>query len=68
MATKDNIEKQGFITAELSTGKLYIGEKYKVFINNQENGGEIEIHARYADEWIQIDKKLINAIHEEINK
>ena len=50
MATKDNIEKQGFITAELSTGKLYIGEKYKVFINNQENGGEIEIHARYADE------------------
>ena len=64
MATKDKIEEQGFITAELSTGKLYIGEKYKVFINNQENGGEIEIYAKYADEW----KKLLNAIHEEINK
>lgn len=68
MATKDKIEEQGFITAELSTGKLYIGEKYKVFINNQENGGEIEIYAKYADEWISIDKKLLNAIHEEINK
>lgn len=68
MATKDKIEEQGFITAELSTGKLYIGEKYKVFINNHENGGKIEIYAKYADEWIQIDKKLINAIHEEINK
>lgn len=68
MATKDNIEKQGFITAELSTGKLYIGEKYKVFINNHENGGKIEIYAKYADEWIPIDKKLLNAIHEEINK
>ena len=51
MATKDKIEKQGFITAELSTGKLYIGEKYKVFINNHENGGKIEIYAKYADEW-----------------
>ena len=68
MATKDNIEKQGFITAKLSTGILYIGDRYKAFINNHENGGEIEIYAKYADEWIQIDKKLINAIHEEINK
>lgn len=68
MATKDNIEQEGFISTVLSTGKLYIGDKYKVFINNHENGGKIEIYAKYADEWIQIDKKLINEIYEEINK
>ena len=68
MATKDKIEQKGFISTVLSTGKLYIDDKYKVFINNHENGGEIEIYTKYADEWIQIDKKIINAIHEEINK
>mgnify|MGYP003088370463 FL=1 len=35
MATKEKIEQQGFITAKLSTGTLYIAEKYKVFINNK---------------------------------
>ena len=35
MVTKEKIEQQGFITAKLSTGTLYIAEKYKVFINNK---------------------------------
>ena len=35
MATKEKNEQQGFITAKLSTGTLYIAEKYKVFINNK---------------------------------
>lgn len=68
MATKDKIEKQGFITAKLSTGTLYIAEKYKVFINNKKNSEDIEIYAKDNDEWIPLDERVTKAIYKKIKK
>ena len=68
MATKDKIEKQGFITAKLSTGTLYIAEKYKVFINNKKNGDDIEIYSKDNDEWIKLDERVTKAIYRKIKK
>lgn len=68
MATKGKIEQQGFITAKLSTGTLYIAEKYKVFINNKKNGEDIEIYSKDNDEWIQLDERVTKAIYRKIKK
>ena len=68
MATKEKIEQQGFITAKLSTGTLYIAEKYKVFINNKKNGKDIEIYSKDNDEWIQLDERVTKAIYRKIKK
>ena len=66
MATKDKTEQQGFITVKLSTGTLYIAEKYKVFINNKKNGEDIEIYSKDNDEWIPLDERVTNAIYKKI--
>lgn len=68
MATKDKIEKQGFITAKLSTGTLYIAEKYKVFINSKKKGEDIEIYSKDNDEWILLDERVTKAICRKIKK
>ena len=68
MATKEKNEQQGFITAKLSTGTLYIAKKYKVFINNKKNGYYIEIYSKDNDEWIQLDERVTKAICRKIKK
>lgn len=68
MATKEKNEQQGFITAKLSTGTLYIAEKYKVFINNKKNGEDIEIYSKDNDEWIPLDERVTKAIYKKIKK
>lgn len=68
MAIKDKIEQQGVIKAELSTGTLYIAEKYKVFINNKKNSEDIEIYSKDNDEWIPLDERVTKAIYRKIKK
>lgn len=68
MATKNKITGREVIKAKLSTGTLYIGEKYKVFINNKRNGEDIEIYSKDNDEWIPLDEKVTKAIYRKIKK